>query len=162
MGKKIHLGLALHAMPSFSETFINNKIRGIRDNEDVRLTLFISKGPVYNNIYYDNINIHEQIDVNKRVLLLYKFFKIIIIRPLLILKFIKLELESGRSIIRIIKNIIINYNFFLCEKLDWIHFGFSNIGINRENIGKVLNAKLSCSFRGQDISIFPRLSRCGD
>ena len=59
MGKKIHLGLALHAMPSFSETFINNKIRGIIENEDVRLTLFISKGPVYNNLYYKTQTRHR-------------------------------------------------------------------------------------------------------
>ena len=76
-------------------------------------------------------------------------------RPIKISRFIKLELKSGRTFFRLLKNIIINYNFFLSKNLDWIHFCFSNVGINRENIAEVLNAKMSCSLRGQDISLFP-------
>ena len=155
MREKIHLGLVLHSMPSASETFVSNKIEGLSKNPQVKLKLFISNSNPINDSRFKNVKIYNQIDVKKLFLVFYKLIKIILMRPIKISRFISLELKSGRTFFRLLKNIIINYNFFLSKNLDWIHFCFSNVGINRENIAEVLNAKMSCSLRGQDISLFP-------
>ena len=155
MREKIHLGLVLQSMPSASETFVSNKIEGLSKNPQVKLKLFISNSNPINDSRFKNVKIYNQIDVKKLFLVFYKLIKIILMRPIKISRFISLELKSGRTFFRLLKNIIINYNFFLSKNLDWIHFCFSNVGINRENIAEVLNAKMSCSLRGQDISLFP-------
>ena len=142
-------------MPSASETFVSNKIEGLSKNPQVKLKLFISNSNPINDSRFKNVKIYNQIDVKKLFLVFYKLIKIILMRPIKISRFISLELKSGRTFFRLLKNIIINYNFFLSKNLDWIHFCFSNVGINRENIAEVLNAKMSCSLRGQDISLFP-------
>ncbi|MDP4286253.1 MAG: glycosyltransferase family 4 protein [Bacteroidota bacterium] len=43
----------------------------------------------------------------------------------------------------------------LNQKLDWLHFGFATMGIERELVGKAIGAKVAVSFRGYDISIYP-------
>ena len=108
MIKRIHLGLVLHSMPSTSETFMNNKIKGLLNNH-FKLTVFISKGQI-NYHTHRNLKIRKQINVKNKSVVIYKFLKLIIMKPFLILKFIKLELGSGRSPSRILKNIIIHLN----------------------------------------------------
>ena len=43
----------------------------------------------------------------------------------------------------------------LGEKLDWLHFGFGTMALGRENVAKVIHAKMAISFRGFDIAIYP-------
>lgn len=43
-----------------------------------------------------------------------------------------------------------------CYKdLDVLHFAFGNLAVNRENYAEVMGCKMSISFRGSDINIFP-------
>jgi colanic acid/amylovoran biosynthesis glycosyltransferase len=48
----------------------------------------------------------------------------------------------------------------LGKDLDWIHFGFAEIAIGRENLAKAINAKMAVSIRGYDVALFP-LNRPG-
>lgn len=43
----------------------------------------------------------------------------------------------------------------LGEKLDWLHFGFGTMALGRENLAKVIGAKMAVSFRGFDFYIYP-------
>lgn len=43
----------------------------------------------------------------------------------------------------------------LCYNLDWLHFGFATMAINRENVAKTIRAQMAVSIRGYDISIYP-------
>lgn len=43
----------------------------------------------------------------------------------------------------------------LCYNLDWLHFGFVTMAINRENVAKTISAQMAVSIRGYDISIYP-------
>jgi colanic acid/amylovoran biosynthesis glycosyltransferase len=65
-----------------------------------------------------------------------------------------LEKANGSSIPKIIKLLVINSHILNC-KLDWLHFGFTTMGINRELVGKAIGGKVAVSFRGYDISIYP-------
>ena len=55
---------------------------------------------------------------------------------------------------RIIKKIYLNSNL-LSQKLDWLHFGFTTQSIESELVAKAIGAKMSVSFRGFDINIYP-------
>ena len=45
--------------------------------------------------------------------------------------------------------------YFIKKNLDWLHFEFAVLGIDRESTGKAIGANVSCSFRGYDISLYP-------
>ena len=38
--------------------------------------------------------------------------------------------------------------------LDWIHYGFATLAIDREEVGKIMNCKTSLSIRGYDIALY--------
>lgn len=40
-------------------------------------------------------------------------------------------------------------------KLDWLHFGFATMAIGRENLAKVIGAKMAISVRGSDLHVYP-------
>ena len=58
------------------------------------------------------------------------------------------------TIVIIIKNIVIN-SHILNKRLNWIHFEFATIGINRENIAEAMGIKSAVSLRGFDIGLYP-------
>lgn len=53
-----------------------------------------------------------------------------------------------------IKNIFLN-RYFLNQKLDWLHFGFGTMALERENVAQTINAKMAVSFRGFDWYVYP-------
>jgi colanic acid/amylovoran biosynthesis glycosyltransferase len=69
-------------------------------------------------------------------------------------QFWQLEKANGSSFSKIVKLMVIN-SHILKYKLDWLHFGFATMGIDRELVGKAIGAKVAVSFRGYDISIYP-------
>jgi colanic acid/amylovoran biosynthesis glycosyltransferase len=150
----MHLGLVLLTLPGPSETFINSKINGLISN-GFKISLFLESDLVKNHIISGPLKIYYQPNRRKIISMPFFLLRIIFTRPSKLLKFIKSERASKKNWKRILKNILINYHFFLTEDIDWIHFEFATLGINRENIGKSIGAKTSCSFRGQDISLFP-------
>ena len=155
MTKKTHLGLFLLALPSYSETFLTNKINGLLES-GFKISLFVTN---YNksreNTFDNSVEIYYQINTKNRLKAAYTFIQTIIMRPINVFKFIGFERKIKRSYYQVIKNIIINSNVFLKNDIDWLHFEFATLGINRENIGKSINAKVACSFRGYDITLFP-------
>lgn len=152
------IGIVLPSMPGYSETFFKNKINGLLENQYkvVILTqgnpkllqsenknLRISYGPnVSGNFFYSFYNI------------IYALIGLIVFSPIAVLNYWRLEKLNGSSLTQILKRLIIN-SHILREKLDWLHFGFTTMGIDRELVGKAIGAKVAVSFRGYDISIFP-------
>jgi glycosyltransferase involved in cell wall biosynthesis len=41
------------------------------------------------------------------------------------------------------------------HSLDWLHFGFATMAVNRENVARVMGAKMAVSIRGYDINVYP-------
>lgn len=75
--------------------------------------------------------------------------------PTRIIRFINLERSENVSFKQTIASIYANQHILKSKRLDLIVFGYGNLAITRENIGKVFNAQTIVSFKGADISIFP-------
>ena len=63
-------------------------------------------------------------------------------------------MKDGKSLKNSLKLIILN-QFFLKEKLDWLHFGFGMLAKDRENVAEAIGAKMAVSFRGYDLYLSP-------
>jgi glycosyltransferase involved in cell wall biosynthesis len=147
------IALVLSNIPAYSETFFNNKIKGLQEN-GFEVTLFVihkhKKQTHYTqkviSIYSGN-KFEVFVKITKAV-----FYNVIHFKKALNLY--QLNKKDGKSTKETLKNNIEN-GLFLNQKTDWLHFGFGTIALGRENVGKVINAKTAVSFRGHDIGIYP-------
>ena len=151
----MRIGIVLPALPSYSETFFLNLISGLlKEGHDI--VLFIQGS---NTIKYLSCEIYSAPKlsgntVTKAFNALVALLKLSIFSPKPSYRFWKLEKASGSSFSKIIKRLIIN-SHILSQKLDWLHFGYATMGIERERVGKAIGARVAVSFRGYDISIYP-------
>ncbi len=53
------------------------------------------------------------------------------------------------------KQLISDAGLLTLSNIDILHFPFANLSFRREHYAKVLNAKMSISFRGSDINVYP-------
>lgn len=151
----MRIGLVLPAPPSYSETFFQNKINGlIQDGHKV--SLFVQNRTKLKDIpceifYAPNLsgNIGSRSFNSLKAL-----FKLLLFSFKATYRFWKFEKNNGASFNMVLKRTIIN-SHILNQKLDWLHFGFATMGIERELVGKAIGAKVAVSFRGYDISIYP-------
>ena len=149
----MRVGFILPSLPNYSETFFQSQISGLAENGYI-ITLFINKNAKEKLTLHESVKIYLQPDVNKKIRLLINLLRFLVCYPLLSLKYIRLERLSNRSWREILKNVIIN-SHILTKKLDWIHFGFATMGIQRENVASAIGAKSAVSFRGYDIGLYP-------
>lgn len=153
MSKRI--GIVLNNVPSYSETFFQNKINSLLER-GFDVTLFAQKN---NNSFSANWKVVSpyRMPANNFLRSLYLtgiVVKLIITAPRRIIRFYNLEKADGHSGREILENIYINAHL-LQYNLDWLHFGFATVAIRRENIAKTIGAKMAISFRGYDIGIYP-------
>ncbi|TFB13069.1 glycosyltransferase, partial [Microbacterium sp. 3H14] len=64
------------------------------------------------------------------------------------------EKRQKTSVKRSIEKIYINSTLLKLE-VDWLHFGFATMAIERELVAKAIGAKMAVSFRGYDINVYP-------
>jgi len=152
MLQRLNIGFILPSFPTYSETFFHSKITGLINNGH-KVSLFINSDNTSTSIT-DLTAIYIQADIGKKYLMPFILLKICLLNPLRLAKFIKLESDSNVKYLTIIKHIIIN-SHILSKRLDWLHFGFATMGIQRENVAKAIGAKSTVSFRGFDIGLYP-------
>ena len=149
------IGIVLSQVPGYSETFFNNKISGlIKDGN--RVSLFVQAGgenmatayPIFRAPNLSGSTISRAFNSFFALLNLFLFS----FKPAYL--FWKLEKVSGSSFSKIIKRLIIN-SHILNQKLHWLHFGYATMGLEREQVGKAIGARVAVSFRGYDISMYP-------
>jgi colanic acid/amylovoran biosynthesis glycosyltransferase len=152
----MRIGLVLPSLPGYSETFFHNKIKGLKENGH-HVILFI-ENRLSNNKYY-NGPVKYAPNLSRNII----FSGFNSIAALLNLglfsfksmhRFWLLEKANGSSFSKIVKLMVIN-SHILKYKLDWLHFGFATMGIDRELLGKAIGAKIAVSFRGYDIYVYP-------
>lgn len=148
------VGLVLTQPPTYSETFFLSKIKGLQQ-KGIDVILFVQKQPSSFTLCLVKV----APPVYKRNIFLQSFFFLIVFIKLIpyikrVLTFIKLERKSNRSSLQIMKNIYNNAHF-LSADLDWLHFGFTTLAVQSENVARSLNAKMAISLRGFDIDIYP-------
>lgn len=149
------IGLVLAAVPGYSETFFRSKIRGLQEqghevvlfvpasNRGTKINCEVAYGPVLSK------------GIVTRTLASTKALANVLKRaPRQAMRFLKLEQQSGTPRSLAFRRLVIN-SHILPYKLDWLHFGFATMGIDRELVGKAVGAKVATSFRGYDVSIFP-------
>ncbi len=150
------IGLVLPNLPAYSETFFRNKILGLQQNGH-EVVLFVNSTPENSNYLNCKIVRASKLSGNKlRVAIssLIQTLKAVFVHPKKSLSLYKLNRKDGISLKENLKNIIAN-QFLLTEQLDWLHFGFGTMALGRENIAKVIGAKMAVSFRGFDYYIYP-------
>ena len=149
----MRLGFVLPQNPTYSETFLISKIKGLI-KIGFEVTLFTN---TYGKNNFCKIIVKPKIYksfVFNIFFVLKKILKLFLTNPIVVLNFLALEKKDGVSYIRRIENLYINSNI-LYEKLDFLHFTFCTMALRRENVAAAIGAKMSISIRGYDISIYP-------
>lgn len=149
------IGLVLPEPPKYSETFFNYKIRGlIKAGHEV---IVFSGSRTTEIFFFKHVNsfpVYEKTSLKQLVSFLFVIVAAFIRFPNKVYKLISLEKKDGASYPDALKVVYINAHIFPYE-LDWLHFGFATMTIKRENIAKTIGAKMSISFRGYDINVYP-------
>ena len=89
--------------------------------------------------------------------LLQSFLKIST-RPKLLknsIRFLLAERNDGKSLRKAFGTLYANQHILGNRRIDILIFGYGNLAVTRENLGKALNAQTIVSFKGADISIYP-------
>lgn len=152
------IGIVLNAVPGYSETFFYSKINGLAAN-GFEVYLF-AKGK-------KNIDLkcrqHSPLPVHNSVLL--RIFFVGLALPLAFLRsprtmarFCYLERNNGIQWTDLVRKIYLNAHIFP-HPLDWLHFGFATVAIDRELVAKAMPCKMAVSLRGYDINVYPKEHR---
>ena len=148
------IGIVLPNVPAYSETFFNNKIKGLQNHGYTILLLVNSNSDTTKT---KNIKVAPDFSRNKiyNLFLSIKcFFQSILFNFSTTKKLFYLNKKDNFSIVDNLKNIISN-SHILSQKVDWLHFGFGTMAIGRENVAQAIGAKMAVSFRGFDHYVYP-------
>jgi colanic acid/amylovoran biosynthesis glycosyltransferase len=152
---KLRIGLVLAQVPGYSETFITNKIAGLID-EGFEVTVFVDKKsaermPLANTVTAFQLPSNAALRLVKTLFVcLYAALK----NPVRLCRLILLERKGGASWHAVLRSVYTGAHILPC-RLHRLHFGFATLAVGREYLGKVMGARISVSFRGYDISLFP-------
>ncbi|MFM1754940.1 MAG: hypothetical protein RLZZ236_1879 [Bacteroidota bacterium] len=135
------IGIVLSSPPQVSETFLNTFISILEEKHE--LTLFVSQKA-------KNIDIKQKEYLKSNLKGLIQIPTFILLLILNYRKFMKLMSQSGS-----IKQLITDIPIWTTSNLDYLHFGFGNLVFGREYYGDVMDCKITLSFRGSDINVFP-------
>ena len=145
------IGIVLPSVPGYSETFFTSKIKGLQSH-GFEVALFV-------NNYAKNASLNCEIIIapkfsknrgkNTFVSLFY-FLKAVLFHYKNTQNLYQLDKKEGLSFSKRIKSIVLN-SHLLTQKLDWLHFGFGTMAIDRENVAAAIGAKMAVSFRGWNL-----------
>ncbi len=135
------IGIVLSNPPQASETFLNTFIANLKEKHE--LILFVSRKT-------------KNIDIKQKEYLKANFKSVIQIPRFIILmtlnygKFSRLKRKSNS-----VKQLIADLPIWTTPNLDYLHFGFGNLVFGREYYCGVMDCKMTLSFRGSDINVYP-------
>jgi len=147
------IGIVLSQPPGYSETFFNSKIEGLQKN-GFEVTLFCQNNGVGFNTC--KVKRFSKTTSNPIIQLLYFFKVYMVLLPYIkkVMNWYSLESKHGVSKLKFLKKVYINAPILKAD-LDWLHFGFGTLALERETLAKAIVAKMAVSFRGFDIGIYP-------
>lgn len=151
------IGIVLPNVPVYSETFFSNYLLALK-NKGYEIIIFVSsnkKQPAFHDfkvVQAPNVSTKSLSTFGNIIGLA---FKLLFKNFTEAVKLYKLDKQDGVSLIRRIKNSFINSHFFDYQ-LDWLHFGYGALAVHRENVARVIGAKMAVSFRGYDYYYFPQ------
>ena len=153
---KSTIGIVLSSVPGYSETFFRNKIKGLQHN-GFEVILFVDYKAANTLEFPCEIVVANSFNggVAKRVMnSLLVIFKMLFFYPNESFKLDKLDKGDGVGLKKRLRNMLLN-QFLMTKKLDWLHFGFGMLAVDRENVAAAIGAKMAVSFRGFDLYLSP-------
>ena len=147
------VGLVLPNVPAYSETFFTSKIKGLQEN-GFEVILFANRKLSHS---YNLTRVVYAPDFTIKFRLLFELVKMswnIVSNFKSAFSLYKITRKEETSLKNAIRTVLIN-SHFLPFKLDWLHFGFGTMAIQRENVAEAIGAKMAISFRGFDLYIYP-------
>jgi colanic acid/amylovoran biosynthesis glycosyltransferase len=154
VNRKVKLGLVLSSVPPYSETFFHSKINGLA-KKGFEITLF-ARGEKNNTLACTLVRPFPVpgISILKMAFAMVVVPYIFLISPLRVIRFWRLEKKDGIGVGFIMRKLYLNAHI-LTRNLDWLHFGFVTIAIDREHVAKAIGAKMGVSLRGYDVNVYP-------
>jgi glycosyltransferase involved in cell wall biosynthesis len=144
--------LVLSKAPIYSETFLTSKIRGLEKNGHEVVLCVDTKSS--EDKAYDRVYALKSTGYFHKLSLLQGLMELFIFRPGRAIRFLQFERKSGMSIGTALKNMTIS-SHILKRDAEILHFGFSTLAKNRENVAKAMGIPMGVSIRGYDTSIYP-------
>ena len=151
------IALVLSQPPGYSETFFRSKIKGLQANGHQLILVTAATDKTFDLCAHIQ---HPKVHKNpiKQLMSMLIVFLGLLSYWTKVNRYINLERNGGTSFKRLIEKIYINASL-LELSVDWIHFGFATMALDRETVPKAIGAKLAVSFRGYDIEVFPLKNR---
>lgn len=149
------IGLVIPSVPSYSETFFRNKIKGLEGHGHE--VLLFTNNPTEESLEDTKIIVAPKLSGNPikvGFVSVWNLFRAVLFHFNQSRRLYQMDKKDGLSFIGRVKNIISNKHI-LAEKVDWLHFGFGTMVLGRENVARAIGAKMAVSFRGFDIGIYP-------
>lgn len=147
------IGLLLSSPPGYSETFFTSKIKGLQAHGHSVLLITAATSQQFAGCKH---KIHPRVAKSVGMQLVRFLLVGITLLPYLqrVIRYIKLERNEGTSLKRAIEKTYLNATLLKLD-VDWLHFGFATMAIDRELVAKAIGAKMAVSFRGFDITTYP-------
>ncbi len=137
----LKIGIVLSNLPQASETFLNTFIHILKEKHEI--VLFVTRKT-------------KKIDVKQKIYLKFNIKSLIQIPRfimLLTLNFRKFRKLRGKS--NSLKQLLADLPIWTTPNLDYLHFAFGNLVFGREHYSGIMDCKMTLSFRGSDINVFP-------
>lgn len=143
--KSLRIGVVLNRYPVLSETFIDTFLNAIQEHDVI----------VYARLEKSNGSkiqrtVRPYLNQPPRWIQTIDFITTCIRIFIHIRRFTKLK-RKGLST----KQLIADATIWTTPSLDILHFPFANTAFGREHYAKILGAKMTISFRGSDINVYP-------
>ncbi|RSK40495.1 glycosyltransferase family 4 protein [Mangrovimonas spongiae] len=145
------IGLVLSQAPAYSETFFKSKIEGLQKS-GFQVVLFCQD----NKTGFDGCEVKLFSKVTRySVLQAINVFRVFL-GLLPYGRRVKrwYTIEKPDNLKQFLKQVYINAPI-LKSNLDWLHFGFATMALQRETLAKAIGAKMAVSLRGYDIDVYP-------
>lgn len=148
------IGLVLAKTPEYSETFFHSKIKGLISN-GFQVTLYIQR----KGDSFEGVKVKQAYPVFKSNPIQFFLCAIRVILSLVtgskrVRNFLEYQRRDGVPFLRRLKNLYLS-GHIINDQLDWLHFGFTTMAINREQLAKAMEVKMAVSCRGYDMDSYP-------
>lgn len=146
------IGLFLANTPGYSETFFYSKIKGLQSNgHDV--TLFVAQKTT--DFSLCAVKVQPKVNGLNVIVSFLRFCSLFIFNFSEIKTFFLLEIKDETPFLKMIKKGMLNQHVLKTKNLDWLHFGFATLAVDKENLAASIGAKMAVSLRGFDIDVYP-------
>jgi colanic acid/amylovoran biosynthesis glycosyltransferase len=145
----MRIGLVLAATPPYSETFFRNKIR-ILSEHGYEVVLLSDKQNGKFDLCEERVGFSGgRVSI---LMVLTTILRLVINFPQAV-KLFNANRMDGFSLNKNWLSLFTSAHI-LGLKLDWLHFGFATMAIGRENVAKIIGAKMAISVRGSDLHVY--------